>query len=182
MGIYWKKGPFFRCIFTQLWIGLARTEQGQSFPFLTVLFEEKWRVQTLEFLFFKWRCWKPLHSALEQKLSLLKCCMGVKAEGHPGWLWERRARGCSAALGILWVRKAPKDRGNGGLLLWEAIAHGRKTAWSFQCSPASQESRGAELQPQVVPRREVLMGLVCTNNSTAGQEFLNKVQSHSTQT
>lgn len=24
-----------------------------------------------------------LHSALEQKLRLLKCCMGVKAKGHP---------------------------------------------------------------------------------------------------
>lgn len=36
-----------------------------------------------------------LHSALEQKWSLLKCCMRVKAEGHPCWLWERRGQGAA---------------------------------------------------------------------------------------
>lgn len=64
-----RKVLFLDCIFTQLWIGLARTEQEQAFPFLTVLSEGKWRVQTLEFLcfFLNGDVESLLHSALEQK-------------------------------------------------------------------------------------------------------------------
>lgn len=44
--------------------------------------------------------------------AFLKCCMGVKGEGHPHWLRERREQGSARQqpwAHLLWIERVPKD-------------------------------------------------------------------------
>lgn len=102
-------------------------------------------------LFFNGDVESLLHSALEQKRGLLKCCMGVKGEGHPRWLWERREQG-SAWQHSFEPREHPRTnvRARRTATVRSHTGQGRKpTVWCLRCSPGSQEMWQLALRSQV---------------------------------
>lgn len=138
------------------------------------------------FLFFKWRCWKPFTFCTRAKMKPFEMLHGSQGRRPPTLtVGEERARGCSAAdLGILWLWKAPRAQGMKDCHCEKPQGMGENQL-PGACSAHLQARSHEEVNCShsgCPGGRWGCESLVGNNNSTAGQEFLDKAPNHPTRT